>query len=63
MVSRVVPAISETIALSCAKKPLSSELLPTFGFPIIATLKPSISPFLLLLASTIFSILTTNESN
>ena len=39
--SRVVPAISETIALSSFSSRLSSVLLPTFGAPTIATGMPS----------------------
>ena len=38
-VSRVVPGISETIALSRIRSALSRELLPTFGFPTMAVAK------------------------
>ena len=38
--SRVVPAISVTIALSKLSNALNKDDLPTFGFPIIATDTP-----------------------
>ena len=39
--SRVVPAIGVTIASSAPASALSSELLPTLGWPAITTLMPS----------------------
>ena len=39
--SLVVPAILVTIALSSFKRAFNNDDLPTFGFPIIATLIPS----------------------
>ncbi len=43
--SLVVPGISVTIALFSPKIELSSEDLPTFGFPTITVFKPSLSIF------------------
>ena len=45
MVSRVVPAISLTMALFSFKSALSSVDLPAFGFPIIATCTPFFMTF------------------
>ena len=44
IVSRVVPATSLIIARFSFKSAFKIELFPTFGLPIIAILKPSISP-------------------
>ena len=41
IVSRVVPGVSETIARSSPSKALSSDDLPAFGGPTIATVSPS----------------------
>ena len=42
IVSLVVPGTSVTIALVSLRSPFISEDLPTFGFPTIATLIPSL---------------------
>ena len=40
MLSRVVPAISETMAFSSWERALSNDDFPAFGFPAIATGTP-----------------------
>ena len=45
MVSRVVPAISDTIARSSFSKALSKVDLPALGFPTIATGTPFFKTF------------------
>ena len=39
--SRVVPGISVTMARSCSSRRLNRLLLPTFGRPAMASVKPS----------------------
>ncbi|MNZ01335.1 hypothetical protein D3C78_179520 [compost metagenome] len=45
MVSRVVPAMSETMARSSFKKAFNKVDLPTFGFPAITTGTPFFNTF------------------
>ena len=45
MVSLVVPAISETMALSSFKRALSKVDFPALGFPIMATATPLFMAF------------------